>query len=314
MSWKEFPDLYRKGQIIYLKTRDGCRLRTACWPAESQSKAIVVLVNGHREYMEKYSEFISEFLTRNVGVYTLDNRGQGLSDRLLNNRMKSYAKNFDYFSSDLNEFITQIVQKDPRTAELPLYLVGHSMGGHICLRYLHDHPNSIDKAVLLSPMLGMKLGSKLMDLIGKSLISALCSVGLDKAFVPGQGTRKQSPVHQSLITHDTARYEEDAKIIERWPDLYVGGATFGWVYAALRSIEKITQPNYMDPINLPLLAVLAGDENLVDNQATQNLFSDRDNVTLFTLKGARHEIYREKDHYRDILWQKLDDFLSLKQR
>ena len=39
----------------------------------------------------------------------------------------------------------------------PLTFLGHSMGGNIVLRYLHDHPDVATRAVLSAPMTGIRL-------------------------------------------------------------------------------------------------------------------------------------------------------------
>ncbi len=313
MTWKDFPNLNREGQIDFLTMQDGTRLRTASWPSDDDSRAIIVLVNGHREYMEKYSEFISDLLGRNFAVYALDNRGQGLSERLLPNRNKSHAENFDLFSNDLNEYISRTVMADPKAKELPVYLVAHSMGGHICLRYLHDFPGTVDKAFLMAPMMGFNLGGSMMNKILTTMILFTDWLGFHKEFAYGQGmgfSKTRHLIKKRLLTHDITRYGEEAELIAAKPDLYVGGATFGWLKTALDSIEKIKQPKYLDNISIPVLIVLAGADQVVDSQAIRDILSGHENIELITIEGARHEIYRESDQYRYQLWQKMDNFLK----
>lgn len=315
MTWKDFPNLTRLGRIDYFTLQDGHNLRTACWSAREDSRGIIVLVNGHREYMEKYSEFISDFLERGFAVYTLDNRGQGLSDRLLPNRLKSYSENFDCFSNDLNEFISEIVMQDPRAQDLPLYLVGHSMGSHVCLRYLHDFPGAMDKAVIMAPMIDFNLGNALAKAATEFVIRMVVKLGGRKNFAFGQGfefSRERHLIKQKLLTHDDDRYAQEVDIIGTMPDLYVGGATFGWLNSAMDSMEKIHQPGYLKNLATPMLVVLAGADQVVDRQASREFFSGaNDNIKLVTLEGARHEMYRESDVYRDPLWREIDDFLGV---
>lgn len=315
MMGKNFPDLDHNGQIKYLTTNDGTRLRTASWPSSNDSRGIVILVNGHREFMEKYNEFFSDILGRGFALYALDNRGQGLSDRFLNNRMKSHAENFDIFPSDLNEFISKMVMTDPRAKELPIYLIAHSMGGHICLRYLHDFPEIISKAVIMSPMVSINLGSDVAETALKLIIRIVSRIGFSKNYAFGQGSflsKESRQIKQKLLTHDDDRYAAEADVIESNPDLYVGGATFGWLNAALDSLNKMQEPGYLDKISIPLLVTLAGDDQVVNSKDSRELLSGHDNINIVTIKGARHEIYRESDKYRNQLWQKIDQFLTIK--
>lgn len=314
MNWKDFPNLNRKGQIDYLTMTDGTRLRTASWPSQGSSRGIIVLVNGHREYMEKYYEFISDLLSRGFAVYTLDNRGQGLSDRVISNRSKSYSEGFDLFTNDLDEFITKTVGADPRANELPIYLMGHSMGGHVCLRYLHDFPGTIDKAVILAPLIEFNFGNAIAKMALTLLIRTANLLGCQKSFAVGQGhvfSKIHHLIKQKLLTHDDERYAIEADIIEANPELYAGGATYGWLGTALDSVEKIHQPGYVSKITIPLLVVLAEADQVIDAKAGHKLLSGYDNIDLVTIEGARHEIYRESDRYRDQLWQNIDQFLGV---
>ncbi|MCF6214758.1 MAG: alpha/beta hydrolase [Emcibacter sp.] len=315
MLWKDFPALDRQGQIQYLAMRDGTNIRTACWPSEDDSRGIIVLVNGHREYMEKYSEFISDFLKRDFAVYTLDNRGQGLSDRMLPDRSKSHAEIFDDFSDDLNEFISKIVMADPRAKDIPVFLVGHSMGGHLCLRYLHDYPGVIKKAVIMAPMIEFNLGNSVISAVTKFIIRLACKIGFSTSFAFGQAavfSKDRNLIRQKLLTHDKARYDVEAEIIESNPALYVGGATFGWLNKAMESTQKIQSSGFLDKISIPILIALAGSDQVVKSAASAELFIGHDNFNVVTIEGSRHEIYREKDKYRDYLWQEIDFFLGIK--
>lgn len=314
MTWRDFPNLTRQGQLDYLTMKDGTRVRVACWPSMAKSRGIIVLVTGHREYMEKYYAFISDFLDRGFAVYTLDNRGQGLSDRLGPNRLKSYGENFDHFASDLDELISKKARTDPRAGELPFILIGHSMGGNICLRYLHDYPRTFDKAILTSPMIGMNKGPAFLKGPTRVFIRMACRWGFRNSFALGQGSgysKAYGLISRKILTHDKEIYNQEVEIIAANPDLYVDGATYGWLDAALTSNAKIKEPGFMAALTLPILIALAGDERLVDNTASRAVLSNLDNVHLVTIPGSRHEIYRESPQYQDQLWQEIDRFLGV---
>lgn len=316
MSWDMNSNMKEAGQTAFLTMQDGTKIRTMAWPSKEGCRGIIVLVNGHREYMEKYYEFIDDFLNRDFAVYTLDNRGQGLSDRELSDRTKSYATNFDLFSSDLNEIMSNLVLKDSKSDDVPIYLLGHSMGGHICLRYLHDFPGIVSKTLVMAPMIEFNLGGKIAKTVLKGIIRAASFFGLGKNFAMGQGnlfSKEACLIRQKLLTHDDDRYAVEADIIKSNPELYVGGATFGWLDTAFDSIKKIKSPGYLKEISTPVMVVLAGADFVVNSQASHNVLSGYDNIELVVIEGARHEIYRESDIYRDQLWQKIDDFLGIKQ-
>ena len=316
MSWDMYSNMQEAGQTAFLTMQDGTKIRTMAWPSKEGCRGIIVLVNGHREYMEKYYEFIDDFLKRGFALYTLDNRGQGLSDRELPDRTKSYASDFDLFSNDLNEVMSNLVLNDPRSADVLIYLLGHSLGGHICLRYLHDFPGIVSKALVMAPMIEFNLGGIVTKTFLKGIIRAASYFGLSRKFAMGQGnlfSKKARLIRQKLLTHDDDRYAVEADIIKSNPELYVGGATFGWLDTAFDSINKIKSPGYIKEISTPVLAVLAGADFVVNSDASGELLSGYDNIDIAIIEGSRHEIYRESDIYRDQLWQKIDEFLGVKQ-
>src|SRR5690606_30564207 len=97
----------------------------------------VLLLNGRTEFIEKYFETIDSLRARGLAVWTLDWRGQGRSDRLLDDAERGHVGRFEDFLDDLERFVTGSVL--PGAAGAPLTLLAHSMGGNIGLRFLHDH-------------------------------------------------------------------------------------------------------------------------------------------------------------------------------
>ena len=77
------------GQIIFKRSEDGRRLRIALWKAKKQNAhGTVFFLNGHREFIEKYSETFEFLVEKGFNVITLDWRGWGLSDRPFPSRPK----------------------------------------------------------------------------------------------------------------------------------------------------------------------------------------------------------------------------------
>ncbi|WP_417317459.1 alpha/beta fold hydrolase [Emcibacter sp.] len=311
MSSAYFPE---GTNIDWLDLPDGMRLRTAAIMPACEVRGQVVVINGHREYMEKYREFFQEFLDRGFQVFSMDLRGQGLSGRLLEDRHRSYIDSFDLYLSDLAQMMSHYGLLDRQDRHLPLFLMGHSMGGHIAFRFLHDHPDVFDRAVLLSPMMGINLGPPVKAMMSRWWIEFSCLFGFDKEYAPGQGPglgEGFEPLVRELLTHDLSRYETENRVIAANPDLYSGGATFRWLKAALDSIFVIKQRGYAEAIPLPVLALLAEKEKLVVNKEAQDILGRLPEGRIEIIKGAFHEIYRETDEVRREMWRIMDEFLAV---
>ena len=86
----------------------------------------IIFSPGRTEFIEKYLETVTDFIERGFNVLVIDPRGQGLSDRLLDDRLKSYVDDFQDYSEDFGFVIKEFEPLLPK----PHIVMGHSMGGH----------------------------------------------------------------------------------------------------------------------------------------------------------------------------------------
>ena len=310
MDHNQSSFLPKKSKIEFFKAGDGKRLRGAYFPSIGDVKASIVLIHGHREFLEKYTEFIEAFQNRGFNVYSFDLRGQGLSERNLENHSKSHTPDFDRLVFDIEDFINKQVKPD--TLGHPLYMVAHSMGAHLGLRYLHDHPEMFDKAVLLSPFTDLNIGSTFFTGLAKAFFKMANIFGLSENFALGQDKHKDMVDHPyaiSRLTHDEKRYYKSQDAIAQNQNLFIGGVTYGWLNGAIDSIQVLHQDYYMEKIKTPILCLMAGEDKVVDNDVTIELINKTANSLIVSITGARHEIYRETDDVQKILWQKIDAFI-----
>ena len=83
------------------------------------------------------------------------------------------------------------------------------------------------------------------------------------------------------------------------PELALGGVTYGWLAAALRSIALTRRPGYLEAISTPILVCQAGAERIVSNRAQVETVRRLPNGRLLAFPGARHELLLERDEIRD---------------
>jgi len=299
------------GDIDYLKLSDLTIIRTGFFPAKGVLKATVLLLNGHREFLEKYSEFIEDFQNRSFNVYSIDHRGQGLSDRALKDRRKSHNPDLNKLVSDINEYCT--VKIKPDQLNHPFYIVAHSLGSHLALRYLAEYPNVVGKALLLSPFTDLTNRASIFVWFSKIYFWLMNAIGFAEAFAAGQAKGRNMINHKqafSKLTHDEKRYQWSQDALIENPDLFIGGVTYGGAAGTVKSLKKLVQEDYLHNIKTPILCLLSEEEYVVNNKSTISLLENIDSATVEFIAGARHEIYREKDEIRNLLWQQIDGFLK----
>ena len=97
---------YRAADRFGFLERDGARLRYAWWNALGIPRGTVVILTGRGEFIEKYAtEVVGDLLERGFAVAAIDWRGQGLSDRPLQDRGKGHIDTFATYMADLRLFL-----------------------------------------------------------------------------------------------------------------------------------------------------------------------------------------------------------------
>jgi len=295
------------GMIARFEADDGAALRYALWNRDG-ARGTVILQGGFTEFIEKHFESTQDLLDRGFAVAAMDWRSQGLSQRMLANPQKIHAVSFGRYAADLAEFHGRVVAP---ALPGPHFLLAHSMGGHIALRYLHARPPAIRAAVLSAPMIDIALPERLRWLIA-AVVGAGVGLGLGEAYAPG--SRDYGPWKQvfegNALTSDPVRFAETHAFIAADPRLASGGGTFGWLKAALASVKLLADKDYLAGFATPICLVQAGDDKVVSNAAQDRFAAAVPCCELHRIDGARHELLKERDALRDRFWQLFDGFIA----
>ena len=118
----------------YLKLRDNTELYLKRDLPENPT-AIIVINHGFAEHLNRY-DYVTKILNKaNLGVYRYDLRGHGRTKS-----KKGYIEDFMDFVKDADEVVNLAKTENP---DLPIFMLGHSMGGFITLCYGIDKPNKL---------------------------------------------------------------------------------------------------------------------------------------------------------------------------
>jgi lysophospholipase len=286
---------------------DGAELRYALWPREG-ARGTVTLQGGFTEFIEKHFESVGDLLGRGFAVAAMDWRSQGLSQRSLANPQKIHATSFRRYADDLGEFEDRIVAP---ALPGPYFVLAHSMGGHITLRYLHNRPPMIRAAVLSAPMVDIQFPEKLRWLIA-AIVDGAVSLGFGESY--SWGSKDYGPWKREFegnkLTSDPVRFMDAHSWIDENIRLASGGSTFAWVKAALQSVKLFKDRAYLDLFNTPICLVQAGDDKIVSNAAQDHFAAMVPSCELHRIEGARHELLKERDALRNRFWAIFDDFIA----
>jgi lysophospholipase len=297
-----------KGAIVdTVATDDGVALRYARWmPNRSPVRGTVVILHGRTEFIEKYFETVNDLRRRGFAVVSFDSRGQGGSGRLLGNPRKGHVRDFADHVNDFETVMQEVILPD---CPPPYYALAHSTGATIALLSAERLRTQIDRMVLTAPLLALSHGSPRML---AQISGFLMHFGLGEAFAPGAGANimQAQPFENNLLTSDPVRYQRSLAVVDADPTIGVGGATIGWVNAAMRACARIAELDFAETIPMPVLIVLGGADRIVSNLAGEEFSRRVKTAAHLRIPGARHEILMEKDQFRDQFWVAFDAFVA----
>ena len=231
------------------------------WPIDDPAR-LVVLVHGYGEHIGRYEHVAAALNARGSAVVGPDHRGHGQSPG-----EPALVEDFEPIVDDLRA-VVQAARGD-----LPVVMVGHSMGGLIATRYAQRFPEDLAGLVLSGPAIG--LGPVLQGWLEDP---------------------PSDPIDGAVLSRDPAVGEAYAAD----PLVYHGGWKVPTLQAFIAADDAIAAgPGFGA---LPLLYVHGGDDQLVPAGLAQPVVERLagEDSELVVIEGARHEVFNETDQAETI--------------
>lgn len=302
--------MIREEHFSFISKQGSVKIHGMRWIPDGEIRAVVQLVHGMAEHMERYREFAMFLAQKGILVVGHDHIGHGES--------VESEQDYGYFAKEngnqvLIQDMHQIVLRTKKSyANLPYIMFGHSMGSFLTRQYLCCHGKELDGAVICGtgdmPALVLKAGmlicrteAALRGWKARSELIRLISFGSYNAgFKPNRTTC-------DWLTRD-----------EKVVDAYMADPKCGFTFTLngyfnlFLTIYKIGRTEYLRrmPHELPVLFI-AGEKDPVGNcgkgvRAAAERFkkSGMRNVDCILYPEDRHEILNELDKqtvYNDVL-------------
>lgn len=255
---------------------DQLAIRWQGWVGKQPPRAVFLIVHGLAEHSGRYVELVGHFNRVGVACYGLDLRGHGHSDG-----RRVHVDHFDDYQRDVAAVREVVAERHP---DLPLFLVGHSMGGLIVLRYVLSRPDDQVGAILSSP--GLAAHPRVRPGLGIRLLAKLL-----RKIAPRFQVRSGLPA--SLVSRDpdvVEAYEEDP--------LVSSTASSGFYFAMLEAQRDALER--APTLAVPILLMQSGDDRLVDPAATEAWVraAPTQRVTYHRWTGLYHEMFHEPERER----------------
>lgn len=254
------------------------------WEAEGEAKAVIVMVHGAMEHHRRYGWLIEMWRTSGFHIIMGDLPGQGMTTR----SRRGHIDSFDEYIFEVKDWVQTAYRYN-----LPVFLLGHSMGGLISIRLLQKEKLNIAGVILSSPCLGLvKSPPKFLDALSYGLNVVYPSLRLNSGLTVEMATR--NPDVREADVNDT---------------LYITKVSVRW-YRELNAAMKLAFENIGDLQDVPMLVMQAGDDKIVNKGTVKEWF----NAVPLSEKRFKewqkyyHEIFNEPE--REEVFEYAKDFVS----
>ncbi|AST57752.1 lipase [Thermoanaerobacterium thermosaccharolyticum] len=228
-------------------------------------KAIIIMVHGICEHLGRYNYVTKKFVEHGYGVYRFDNRGHGKSEG-----ERGYVEDFKHFLYDADVIVNIAKNENPN---VPVFMLGHSMGGFITAGYGVMYPGKLNGQILS----------------GAAVIELPQSLELKKIDYNVQPHFKVPNLLGNVICSDpnvVKEYENDPMVLKETDakllgEIFVEGVE--WLDVNIKKYEY------------PCLILHGGDDKIVTNEASKfmykNISSKDKEIKIY--EGFYHEILNE---------------------
>lgn len=254
----------RSSTTDFATAADGRRQLRRRWRPEGTRRAALLFVHGIGEHSGRYEYVGSTLADRGIDVMAHDQRGFGETAG-----RRAYVDSFADFLDDVEALLAE-----RRSLDVPVVLMGHSLGGLVSTTYLVSDRPQPDLAILSSPALAASVPSW-QRLFAPPLGTVLPTLKVPADF---DGTvLSRDPAVQSAYEHDPLRVP--------FSTARLGRETLRTMDATGRALDRLRIPTYV---------FHGADDTLVPPAASEPL-GELPNVTRTVWPGLRHECLNEPE-------------------
>jgi alpha-beta hydrolase superfamily lysophospholipase len=244
----------------------------------------VVIVHGFAEHSGRYAPLVDHLVSRSYCATAYDQRGHGQSEGLA-----GHVDRFSDYEHDLDRVVSYV---HSRGCSRTIFIIGHSMGGLVTLRYVSKNRGDLAGAVISAPLVaiaGRVPAHKL--LIARVGARVAPRLRLDNEINPGALSRDP----------EVGRAYADDPLVHHL-------VSTRWFAETVQAMEEVKR--WADQIRLPLLIMHGTEDRLADPAATRSLFEQIASVDkeLVIYEGYYHELFNEPE--KADIFERVTDWLT----
>ncbi len=247
-------------------------------------KAILQIVHGFAEHSGRYMNVVNEVIPLGYAVYANDHRGHGRSEGVRN-----YVDTFDQYVEDEKKLYDIINGQHPN---LPIFMLGHSMGSVIALYFTRKYENFL-KGLILSGA-GTDLGGG-----GTALLKVVTKFSEEnpKMEIPPN-------LNAGFLSHDPAV----VKAYQADPLVYAEKITARLAFELFNSVKNLE--TFIKELQISLLVQCGSEDKLIIGSENLDNFFIMEDKTINIYEGLYHEVYNELEQDRKKVLTDLSNWLE----
>ncbi len=232
------------------------------WPVENR-RAKLIVVHGLGEHVGRYDVISKEFNEAGIEMVGFDQRGHGE-----NSGRKGHVRSFKDFLDDLNSFVKG------EKCDVPLFMLGHSLGGLIAARFVEEYPEAVKGVVLSSGAFTSKNVSGALKFVAKLFSILLPTLTFNNNINPKNLSRNDDVVKE---------YTSDPLVHSK--------VSARLAAEMFKNIDILFEKS--NGFTLPVLLLAGGQDKVVPPEGTKKLFSkiSSQDKKMKIFEGAYHEIF-----------------------
>lgn len=242
------------------------------WFPDVVPRAIIVLVHGVGEHSGRYMNFINPAVSNQFAVYAYDHRGHGKSEG-----QRGHVMAWTDYRHDLHTFVSIVKDAHP---DLPIFLMGHSMGALVALDYIVAESQAFAGLILSgTPIEPKNAVSPFLVLLAKTLSHIYPSFSVKLGF-DTQVISRDPAVVQAYLADSLVHQQASAR----------------WGTEILKTVDLIKLK--ASSIHLPVLFVHGEDDQLNGAEGVKLFFKQipSSDKRLLTFAHVRHEPINDTEH------------------
>lgn len=245
-------------------------IRLQTWLPEAPPRGVIVVAHGYGEHGGRYGNVVDALGPKGYALYIADHRGHGKSAGT-----RALIDSFEYLLDDLDQVFATARKEQPG---LPMFLLGHSMGGSIALASALRRGDHLHGLVLSGPAV-------LFDGVSRPTKWLAAVLG---RLAPKLGTRKLSAAGVSRDPDVVRAYEGDPLVFH---DKMPAGTAAALFKRAARFADDLPS------LRVPLLVVHGSADTLVPVSAGRFAYgrAGSSDKTLKVYSGLAHEVFNEPE-------------------